>query len=65
MDFKKFMIFNALGGICWVFLFVSLGYFFGNIPVVADHFSLVVLGIVVLSLIPVVWAFFHEKFSKN
>lgn len=64
LDFKKFMIYNALGGICWVLLFLCLGFFFGNIPVVADHFSLVVIGIVILSVIPVIWAFFKEK-SKS
>lgn len=60
LDYKKFMIFNALGGICWVALFLSLGFFFGNIPVVADNFTLVVLGIIFLSLIPIIITFFHE-----
>ena len=60
LDYKKFMIFNALGGICWVTLFLSLGFFFGNIPIVANNFTLVVLGIIILSLIPIVITFFHE-----
>ena len=64
LDFKKFMIYNALGGICWVLLFLCLGYFFGNIPVVADHFSLVVIGIVILSLLPIIIAFIKGKKSK-
>lgn len=64
LDFKKFMIYNALGGICWVLLFLCLGYFFGNIPVVADHFSLVVIGIVLLSLLPIIIAFIKGK-SKS
>ncbi len=61
LDFKKFMIYNALGGICWVILFLCLGYFFGNIPIVADNFSLVVLGIVFLSILPVIIAFIKSK----
>lgn len=64
LEFKKFMIYNALGGIVWVTLFLCLGFFFGNIPVVADHFSLVVIGIVILSLLPIVIAFIKEK-SKS
>ena len=64
LEFKKFMIYNALGGITWVVLFLCLGFFFGNIPVVADHFSLVVISIVFISILPVIIAFIKEK-SKS
>ena len=64
LDFKKFMIYNALGGVCWVLLFLCLGFFFGNIPVVADNFSLVVVGIVLLSVLPIIIAFIKGK-SKS
>ncbi|MBQ9011663.1 MAG: VTT domain-containing protein [Bacilli bacterium] len=65
LDYKKFMIYNALGGICWVVLFLCLGFFFGSIPVVADNFTIVVLGIVFLSLLPVIYVFLKERFSKK
>lgn len=53
MRYSHFAMFNVLGGICWVALGTLAGFFFGNIPFVADHFSIVVLGIVAVSLIPV------------
>lgn len=65
LDYKKFMIYNALGGVCWVALFLCLGYFFGRIPMVADNFTIVVLGIVILSLIPIIYVFIKEKFGKK
>lgn len=54
MDYKRFITFNATGGLAWVFGFTLLGYFFGNIPFVKDNFSLVVLVIILLSVVPMV-----------
>ena len=65
LDYKKFISFNALGGITWVTLFLCLGYFFGNIPVIADHFTLVVLGIILLSVLPILIAFIKNRISKK
>jgi membrane-associated protein len=53
MTYSKFALYNVAGGIAWVVLCVAAGYAFGNIPVVKEHFSLVVLGIVGVSLVPV------------
>jgi membrane-associated protein len=53
MDYKNFIIYNVSGGFTWVFGFTLLGYFFGNIPLVKDNFSMVVIAIIVLSLVPV------------
>ena len=52
MNFGKFTIFNAIGGISWVSLFVLVGYFFGGIPFVQEHFEIIVLGIVAVSVAP-------------
>jgi membrane-associated protein len=54
MNFAKFTLFNAIGGVSWVTLFVLLGYFFGGIPFVQRHFELVVLLIVGVSAAPAV-----------
>lgn len=54
MNFGKFTFFNAVGGISWVSLFVLVGYFFGGIPFVQDHFEIIVLGIVAVSVAPAV-----------
>ena len=55
MVYKKFITYNAIGGILWVTLIVCLGYFFGNIPVVAHNFTFVTLGIIVVSLVPAIY----------
>ena len=52
MNFSKFTLFNAIGGISWVSLFVFTGYFFGGVPFVQEHFEVIVLGIVAVSVAP-------------
>ena len=52
MNFGKFTLFNCIGGISWVSLFVLVGYFFGGIPFVQEHFEIIVLGIVAVSVPP-------------
>ena len=54
MNFAKFTMFNAIGGISWVGLFVLVGYFFGGVPFVQEHFEVIVLGIVAVSVAPAV-----------
>ena len=54
MNFAKFTLFNAIGGISWVSLFVFVGYFFGGILCVQEHFEVIVLGIVAVSVAPAV-----------
>lgn len=54
MSFPRFMLFNILGGFIWVCLFTLLGYFFGGVPFVEEHFEFVIIGIVVISFIPAV-----------
>lgn len=52
MDFGRFTFFNVIGGVSWVSLFVLVGYFFGGIPFVQEHFEIIVLGIVGVSVLP-------------
>ena len=54
MNFGKFTFFNVIGGVSWVTLFVLVGYFFGGIPFVQEHFEVIVLGIVAVSVAPAV-----------
>ena len=54
MNFAKITFFNCLGGISWVSLFVLVGYFFGGVPFVQEHFEVIVLGIVAVSVAPAV-----------
>jgi membrane-associated protein len=52
MTYRKFLTYNVVGGIVWVSLFIFLGYFFGNIPAVKDNFTLVIMGIIFISILP-------------
>lgn len=69
MHYRTFIIYNVLGAITWVTLFTVAGYFFGNIPVVKANFSLVTLGIILFSVVPILWEFAkhhlqRDKFNK-
>lgn len=65
MHFARFTLFNLLGGVTWVCLFTLLGYFFGGVPFVQDHFELVIVGIVVISFIPTVIGLIKAKMSSG
>jgi len=52
MTYRTFAIYNVVGCVLWVGLCVGAGYAFGNVPVVRNNFSIVALGIVVVSLTP-------------
>ena len=53
MSYARFIAYNIGGGIAWVAGFVTLGYWFGNAPIVKKNFSLVILGIIVISVLPI------------
>jgi membrane-associated protein len=52
MRYARFLAYNFAGGFAWVLLFIWGGYLFGNIPLVRQHFGLVTIAIIVLSLVP-------------
>jgi membrane-associated protein len=54
MKYSQFISYNIIGGLTWVLVATLAGYFFGNIPIVKENFSLVVIGIVLVSVIPMV-----------
>ena len=65
MKYGKFMLYNFIGGFLWVLAFLYAGFFFGNIPFVKEHFEIIVLGIILVSLIPAVFAFLKMRFGKK
>lgn len=65
MNYGKFLEYNLTGGFVWVFGFTLLGFFFGNIPVVKDNFSLVVLAIIGLSIAPIIYEFIKARKEKK
>ena len=61
MTYGHFIMYNVVGGIAWVTLFTLLGYFFGSIPIVQENFSLVVIAIILISVMPGVIEFLRER----
>lgn len=64
MPYKKFLGYNIIGGISWVTLLFGIGFFFGNISMVKNHFSLVVIAIILISVFPAVVAFLKSRIKK-
>lgn len=66
MHYRTFAVYNIFGAVVWVAVFVSAGYFFGNQPLVKNNFSLVALGIIFFSIIPIVFEFIKaHRSDKN
>jgi len=65
MPYRRFLAYNVVGGVAWIASLVYAGYLFGNIPWVKANLSLIVVGIVVVSLIPAVMTFFHDRKSRQ
>jgi membrane-associated protein len=61
MTYRKFIVYNVTGAILWVGLFTFLGYFFGNIPAVQENFTLVILGIIFISVLPPIVEVLRER----
>lgn len=61
MTYGKFISYNVIGGIAWVAIFTFMGYFFGNLPFVQDNFSLVVIAIILISVLPAFVEFWKER----
>ncbi len=61
MSYGRFLLYNVVGGVLWIFLFVLGGYFFGNIPIVRRNFTLVILAIIVLSIMPAVFEYLRHR----
>ena len=65
MTYGKFITYNVVGGIVWVGLFVFLGFFFGNIPFVEENFTLVILAIIFISILPPIVEYLRERRHAN
>jgi membrane-associated protein len=64
MSYPKFITYNVVGAVLWVGLFVPAGYFFGNIPTVRKNFTLVILAIIALSVVPIALEAIRSKRSR-
>jgi membrane-associated protein len=64
MSYPKFLTYNVVGAVLWVGLFVLGGYFFGNIPTVRENFTLVILAIIAISVLPIVVETLRARMSR-
>jgi membrane-associated protein len=61
MRYRLFVLFSALGSLLWIGSLTVAGYFFGNIPVIKDNLTLMIVGIIVISLLPAISEFFRHR----
>jgi membrane-associated protein len=61
MTYWRFISYNIIGGIVWVAGFVYGGYFFGNLPLVKKHFTLVILAIIFISILPGIIEYLRQR----
>ena len=65
MTYHHFLAYNVIGGVLWVTIFSYLGYFFGNLPIVKDNLSLVLIAVIVLSILPSIIEIISHKRAAN
>lgn len=66
MNYKFFITYNVIGAFCWISSFITLGYLFGNMPIVKDNFTYLIFGIIILSVLPGIIGFIrHKLFQKK
>jgi membrane-associated protein len=65
MHYRKFVLFSALGSVAWITSLTVAGYLFGNIPVVKNNLTLIIVGIIVVSLLPAISEFIRHRKSKQ
>ena len=65
MYYRKFMLFSALGSLAWITSLAVAGYLFGNIPLVKNNLTLIIAGIIVISLLPAISEFIRHRKSRQ
>lgn len=65
MSYLRFALYNILGAIFWVPAFIYAGYFLGNIHFIKQHFSLMIIAIIIVSLIPAIFEYLRHRRAKK
>jgi len=65
MTYARFLTYNVIGGVAWIALFVFGGYLFGNIPLVKQNFTFVILAIIFLSILPGLVEFLRQRYRPS
>src|SRR5262245_31874262 len=61
MTYARFAVFNIIGAVLWVTVCLAAGYVFGNVPFVREHFTMVVLGIIFVSILPGIFEWMRQR----
>ncbi len=64
MNYRKFISFNIIGGAIWIVLLLMAGYLFGSLDIVKNNFEKVILGIILVSVLPMIIEFFRQRRAK-
>lgn len=64
MTYRKFLLFSIIASLLWVIIFLFGGFMFGNIPVIKEHMSLIILAVMVISVLPALKMIWDTKFKK-
>ena len=65
MHYRLFVSYSALGSVAWITFFTVGGYFFGNIPVIRDNLTLMIVVIIFISILPAIWEYFRQRRQSN
>ncbi|MFD0764081.1 DedA family protein [Mucilaginibacter lutimaris] len=65
MPFTRYTLYNVVGGVSWILIFLFCGFWFGKVPFIAKNFSLVAIIIILVSIIPAIYAILKNKFGKK
>lgn len=65
MSYRRFIIYNIVGGLAWVSLFLAGGYYFGNLPAVKENFALIILAIILISFVPVIIELLRRRLKSS
>lgn len=65
MNYRKFLAYNIFGAVAWVFTFILAGHFFGNIPVIKRNFTIVIFGVIFVSILPMLIPLIKSRLKKT
>ncbi len=64
MTYSRFIMYNIAGGLAWIAIFVAGGYFFGNLPIVRKNFTLVIMAIILISILPGIIEYIRHRYRR-
>lgn len=65
MNYRKFISYNVIGAVAWVFIFILAGHYFGNLPIVKRNFHIVIFGVIFVSILPMLIPWIQSRLKKS